>query len=322
MSVESTIQGMFDRIAKIRQDMGVVASGGTDFWSRADAAADETFENRVKGTDATDADAALLAQSVWGNSKLSKLIKNIRDYCRLDLGLASPYLTTYIQSKGWRVPYETGQAIVEALGSSSRLPAQWVFPKGTKPADTTDPTNSGMHQFCTFTGTSTDPISTVVDGALSSYVKGAAILAINTTAGVTTTGLVIRVTLQDGTTKDISYDHTQAVQYTQGIVGVGAVGIGGAIEAQPDVLVKNAVTQFKAGEWILLAKNDFSLTETVQIDSIDTLTLTMKTNLVHTWAEDDLVIPLFTNAEWGDSGTISEGDIIKLYAMPDRIIAL
>ena len=49
MSVETTIKGIFDKVAADRQGCTNRASAGTGYWDTGlDAAGDETFENRVK----------------------------------------------------------------------------------------------------------------------------------------------------------------------------------------------------------------------------------------------------------------------------------
>jgi hypothetical protein len=111
------------------------------------------------------------------------------------------------------------------------------------------------------------------------------------------------------------------VQHTQGFVGEGAIGVGGAAAGQKDVLVKTAVAQFAAAEWVMLIKSDYSVAEIAQIDSITDLTLTMESNLINSWLEDDLILPWFTNVAWSE-GTVSADDVLRFYAFPDRIIAL
>ncbi len=321
MSVETTIQSILDRVAKVRQGIQAVPTGN-DFWTKIDGAGDETFENRVKGSDITTVDSTLAAASIWSNTYLKKLYTLISDYFRLDLDLSAPYWTTYIASVGWRVPYEAAEALAEALGTSLRLSSQYVFPKGTRVADEADPTSAGMHEFMRLTGTAGNPTELAVDGLISAYIKGSPILAINTTADITCTGLELTCTKQNrSSTVDVAYDHDQATQHTQGFVGEAAIGVGVAASGQKDVLIKTAVTQFAAGEWVLLIKSDYSVAEVAQIDSIDTLTLTMESNLINSWLENDLVLPMFTNCIWKE-GTVSESDVLRFYAFPDRIIAL
>jgi hypothetical protein len=323
MSVSTTWQGLVDRIAKNIQSSQELFAGGTDSWTRTDAAGDETFENRYKGINRTACDSLLIStiSALWSNAVLKKDFVDFADYCHLDLALASPYIRNYMVLVGWRMPYEAAEALAAAQGSAARLLSQHVFPKGTLVADEADPASAGMHEFMRLTGTAGASTELVVDGVLPTTIKGAAILAVNTTAGITATDVVLECTLQDRlTTIDVSYDHDQATIYTQGIVGVGAVGVGGAAAAQKDVLVKTAISQFTDGEWVLLMKADRSVAEVAQINSSDTLTLTMESNLINSWLEDDLILPLFIDVAL-KSGSISDADVLRFYALPDRIIA-
>lgn len=316
MSVEAAIQGQFDRIAKGRQTQKAAYATGNDFWTKVDAAADETYENRIKGTTITALDTALANGTFWSVAALKAWFTLHSSYFQNDLNLASPYFTSYLASKGWRVPYEAAEAYYEAMGS--RLPAQWVFPKGTLVADESDPSASGMHKFFTWADASTIETVTVVDGALSNCY--APVMITSDTASPGGASHSITATLQDATTKDITYT-PDATQYGQIILGQAAIGVGGAAAAQKDVLIKTAVTQFKAGEYVLLATAELDAFEVAQIDSIDTLTLTMESDLIATYDEDDLVIPLFTNAVY-KAGTLDTDKSLTVWARPDRIIAL
>ncbi len=320
MSVESAIKLQVDRMAKGRQTAQAAFATGDDFWTKVDAAGDETYENRVKGSDITALDAALAASAVWSTTALAKWFALHQAYLQTDLGLSSPYLASYLLTKGWRVPFEAAESLAEALGSANRLAAQWVFPKGTRVATLSDPSSAGMHHFGYWTGTGATDTWTSVDGALSAYVKGAVVMLVSREATPGGTSPVALATLQDATTKQIAFTPS-ASQYGQVLLGAGAVGVGGAASGQKDVLVKTSVAQFKAAEWLMLSKADYSVQEVVQIDSLVTLTLTMKTNLINSWLENDLVLPMFTNAA-RYSGSITSGKHIDAYAFPDRIIAL
>jgi hypothetical protein len=319
MSVETTIRGIFDRVAADRQAIATAANAGTGYWARVDAAGDETFENRVKGSDMTNADTTLTTAAFWGNNYLKKIFTLISDYARLDLALANPYVTNYVASKGWRVPYEASLAIVESLGSGLRLPAERVFPKGTLVANEADPANSGMHKFGRITGTAGASTYASVDGALSSYVKGAAILAVNEEATPGLTNLVVTATNQAGAAKDLTVTLGDTA-FTQEVLGQQLIGAAGAAAGQKVVPVP-ATGAFTANDWVLIVKSDLSVTEVAQVASIQANTsLTVATNLINSFTENDLVWPLFTNVTL-KSGTAGNGKHISLYARPDRTIA-
>ena len=314
MAVAAQIKAQLDRMAYGRQTMKAAFATGDDFWTKVDAAADETYENRVKGSDITALDTALANMSVFGTSALAKWFTLHNDYFNADLSLASPYIASYLATVGWRVPYEAAECLVDALGSSNRLSAWRVFPKGIRPADEGDPTSSGMHKF----GQWTEVTYAVTDGALvNSY---APVLFIPLDATVNPSSPIATATLQDATTKDIAFSPS-ATQYAQGILGSQAIGAAGAAAAQKDIPVA-ATAQFKAGEWVLIVKADYSVQEVAQIDSLVANTsLTMESNLINSFVENDLVLPMFTNVTRKSGGFDADKDV-AFYAFPDRIIAL
>jgi hypothetical protein len=321
-TVEAAIQGHLDRIAKICQGIQELCVQGTDSWTRSDAADDETYENRVKGSNRTAVDNLLQSAvaGIFSNATLKKEFSDLNDYFNQDLSLASPYFASYIASKGWRVPYNTAEALVAALGSASRLPAQYVFPKGTLVADAASPLSAGMHRFGRLTGTSSTPTYASDDGALPSTIKGAAILAVNEEGTPGLSNLVVTATNQAGAAKDLTVT-VGSTQYTQEVLGQQAIGAAGAAAGQKVVPIA-ATGAFAVSEWVLLVKADLSVMEVIQINTIQANTsLTMLTNLKNSFVENDLVWPLFTNVTY-KSGTVGDGKHISFYARPDRIIAL
>lgn len=318
MSVETQIQQIFDTTAAVRETIKSSLSGRTSWWSIIDAAADETYENRVKGSDITAADSAIDDMTVWSNNWLRRMFTLHNDYWNADLGLANPYLTSYLATVGWRIPYEAAEAYYEAI--NWRVPDQWIFPKGMWD-EGVDPSTLGLHHFGTLAGTAT---FTEVDGALPSTMdKGAVIVARSLAAspgGASTP--TCTVTLSDATTKDIAVTFN-ASEWGDVVVGEQAVGAGGAAAAQAVVPVA-ATAQFKAGEYVWIQDTvDTSLCELCQIDTVTLNTsLTMESNLLKTYpAATAYVRPMFTNVAW-KSGTITAGKSVGFYALPDREIAL
>ena len=312
MSAETAIQGQLDRIAAGRQSsLTNFAVGGGDFWTRVDAAANELYENRVKGSDITALDTALSAGSIWSVAALKKWFELHINYITYDLLLAYPQLDSFLASVGWRVPYEAAESHYDAMGY--RISSQYIFPKGIRTADESDPATDGMHEFGSWNSTT----FTSVDGALATAVKGAPVLIISDAGSITGT-LVALATLQDATTKQIAFTQ-DATEHGQVILGQAALGTGGASPASKTMAVKTSIAQFKAAEYVLLEKADKSKQEVIQIDSVGTLELTMETDPINTYLEDDLVLPMFTNVA-RQSGTA--GAAILFYARPDRVIAL
>jgi len=314
-SAAIAVQGELDRIAKIRQAMQGVISGD-NFWTRVDAAGDETYENCIKGIDMTALDAAIATAGVWSTAELRKWFTLHNQYFQAKLLLASPYLASYLATIGWRIPYEAGEAYHEAL--ISRVAAQYVFPKGTRPADESDPATSGMHKFQTWVDSGGTEVKTAVDGVLENCYAVA--VAISQTASPGGSGHTVTITLSDGTTKNVTFT-PDATQYGHILIGSQAVGGAGAAAGQKVVPVA-ATAQFKAATYALLLKADLSVAELILIDSIVTNTsVTATANLINSFAENDLVIPLVSNCVW-QAGTLSNDKTVDFYAWPDRIIAL
>lgn len=315
MSAESAIKACFDRLAKGREAESAVWTGN-DFWTKIDAAADETFENRVKGSDITALDTLNEAGASWGSTGRRKFFELLNSYFNNDLALATPYLTSYLATVGWRVPYGVAEAMHEA--TNVRLAAQYVFGKGTRPADEANPATSGMHKFSQWIDTGGGETHPVADGALVNCLSPA--VAISQTATPSGSAHAATITLSDATTKNVTFT-PDATQYGHILIGQQAIGAAAAAAGQKVIPVA-ATGQFKAATYVLVVKADFSVQELVLIDSLVANTsLTATANLINSWAENDLVLPLCSNCIW-QAGTISNDKTIDFYAWPDRIIAL
>lgn len=316
MSVETTIRGIFDRLAKVRQNSLSIASGGSDFWARVDASGDEPFENRVKGQAMTDVDTDLATGLKLTTPTLRPLVTLIESYLSLDLGYTgTPKLKAYLDAVGgWRVPYEAANCIWDALGSA--LATYQVGGKGTLVADGSDPSNAGMHHFGDLTAPST---FVAVDGALNPVatgIVGVPVMAVNLSASQTA-GATFTCTQQSGTTITLTVSYSSAAQYTQEVLGEQAVSSTAA--SGQKVVSVSATTQFKVGEYVLIYESD-ALQQVAQVASIQPGTsLTMQVNLRNSFTTAAKVWPLFTNVAYASGGTGTGG--ISLYGRPDRVIA-
>lgn len=320
MSVATTILGQIDRMAKIRQASQANSSTGTNFWTRVDAAGDMAYENRVKGSNMTALDATLAAGSVWSTAKLKAWFDDHNLYFSNDLALTgTPLLAMYLDTLGGiRIPFEAAECFAEAM--NTRIASQYVFPKGTRVANLSDPAASGKHKFGRITGSTGAPTYVSADGALSSYVKGAGIEIVNVDATPAPNSLVMTCTQQLGTTKDITVSLSATTQYAQTILGSQAIGAAGATTGQK-VIPMTATAQFTAGEYVSIWKSD-SVQEIGLIASVQANTsITVTTNLVNSYATADLVIPLFTQVAF-KSGTLGDTKKLDFYAYCDRVIAL
>lgn len=322
MSVQIATLGCYDRIAKLRELTAAAVAGGTDFWTKTDAAGDETFENRVNNSTVTAVDDAIAAG--LSGDMFKPLLDLFRTYARTDLSLASPYLSSYLASIGQRVPYQCAEAITDAYGASGTLDPKYVFPKGTLVATAGDQAAAGLHEYIEIQGEA--GASTVVphDGALSSKVFAAPIMLVNQNSTCSiATPLVLRCTRADATTVDITLAALAAsTQWAKTYVGQQLVGGAGAAAGQ-NVIPVAATAQFKAGEMVLIRQAADATVQEVGIVAslVANTSITVTTNLVNTYAENDLVFPMYTNIAL-QSGTMTQDKDVKIYALPDRVIAL
>lgn len=314
MSVATQIRKALDRIARGRQVSQSVWSSGDDFWTLADDAQNEAYENTIKGSELTQMDSALSLGAYWNSPGLAKWFDLHNQYFRKELGLANPLLANYLKSVGWRAPYEAAQSYMDATGV--RLSPQLVFAKGTTPSPGEDPSDSGMHQFGSFTATGD---WTLADGALSTdEIAFAPIVAINTGAGQTAGG-TFRCIMQDATSyKDIALSLSGVAQYSQTILG--SEDLTSSAASGTDAVSVSTTGQFDEGEYVLVYESD-SLQELAQVESISTdSSITFTDNLVNSYTTSASVVPLFTAVEYESGG--SGSGTIDFYAMPDRQIAL
>jgi len=317
MSVTTQIRAGCDRIAKGVQNSLANYSTGTDFWDLADAAADEAYENRIKGTSLTAMDAALAAGSVFSTSALQQWFVLHYQYFLSDLALANSW-TSYLAIAGFRMPYYAAEALVQAMGEGARLAAQLVFPKGTRADSGSATGGDGLHKFGRLTGTSTTPTWAATDGALVNCLGG--ILAVTQDATPGASNLKILCTLADGlTTKEVALTPAAAAN-GQAIVGQQAItGVAGA------VLSCAATAQFTVGDYVLLyegAEGSGSIREVGQVKTITANTsIELQAAPVNTITTSGTIIPLFAGAAYG-SGSLGDTKRVDLFGLPDRIIAL
>lgn len=334
MAVALQVRKMFDRAARLKQARSETSTGGTDFWALVDAAGDEPFENRLKGTSLTQADAALETDDVWDQVTVREIFILLQTYLQYDLALASPPLDTWLAKvAGFRVPHEAAEIWARVFGATSRPLARNVFPKGTLPADEEDAASAGMHHFGTLTGTLGASTYAAVDGPLNiAKVVAAPVLCVSRelTPGADPT---MKVVLGDETTtKNISVAASAAAN-GQAIVGRQAItSVTPAAGETGPIIGVAATAQFTAGDYVLLYENadgDSSQRELAKVKSIAANTSlelqfdeTGKTDLVNTFTTSGLVLPMFTDVSAFVSTNISNGKHLDFYALPDRIIAL
>ncbi len=324
MAVPLQVRKHCDNIAKTIQALQEAVSSRGRLWTIADAAQDETYENRVNVTALSSADDSIeSASAIFSDTTVKKAITLLQDYANQDLGLSTPYLDNYLALYGgFRVPYEFAEAYYAA--TNARLLARNVFAKGTLVADEADPSNAGMHRFGTLTGTAGTSTYASDEGALTtSRVAASPIVCISrdaTPGGPPT----MRCTLEDATTKDIAVTPS-ATQYGQVIVGQQAI-----TSVDGLTLGCSATAQFKVGQHVLIYENADGDTSIREVAKVKTVTLNTsievefdeatKTGFVNTITTSGYILPMFTNIAFV-SGNINNATHLDFYALPDRIIA-
>jgi hypothetical protein len=228
------------------------------------------------------------------------------------------------QLRGTRVPYDFAELYYNYYGT--RLDPQNVFPKGIWNADLSDNTTAKLHQFGLLTISDASVAYAAVDGALL-YSYAPVILVSN--AGITGnyTGTVA-ATNQAGATKTVTLTALVTLDTADSQHILGACAISTTSAAAQKVVTCSGVqasAAFTAGEWVLLADTTNSIMELAQVDSIATNSLTMKTNLLHTFTQTDQVFawPLYTNVTaFGASTSGEAAEYVQVYARPDRAIVI
>ena len=329
MSADSALLGIFDRFAMIRKLARDAWTGGTDFWSRVDAAEDEVFENIVKGQVVTDLDAMFSAADFGNQPKIGAVLNLIEAYFRnpVDgaapgLGLSNDPWNTYLANKAVGVPWDFAELYYNKTGM--RLDSQHVWAKGVYSTTIGDNSTSCLHNFGNMVRGASTWAYTAADGALPTSVIGAP-LVITSDLGAGLTAMTVTVLLQDRvTTKTIALTGLTMTADTQVVVGAEALAENAA--AAQNVVEVAATGQFLAGEWVAIVDDDTGFEEICQIDTVTANDkLTMKSNLVNAWttAKHAKVLPLFAN--WTAISALtggSEGDAVQGYALPLRTIAL
>lgn len=327
-TADAALRGIFDRFAKLRQAAQGAWTGGTDFWTRVDAAADETLENIIKGQTVTNLDTTIETCAIGSQADIGSVLALVSTYLSNPpsgqspgLGYSSAPLSSYLDARRFRVPYEFARLWADKYGSSAIDP-QFVFPKGTWAADIGDNATAGLHDWGEHTRGASNWTFAAGDGLLPSTVQGAAVMLVSD-EGVTgnITSGTVTVVLQDRTTpKTVSLPSPQTFAAdAQVVLGQQAI-TSGAAAAQADVAVA-ATAQFTEGDWVVIVED--AVTEVAQVKTVTTNTkLTMEDNLVNSFTTSGVVIPLFTNVTAMAATGGNSGEKIQLYALPDRAIAL
>ncbi len=317
-AVETCIQGITDRLAYQKAACRAVAVGGTGFWTRTDAAADETFENRCNNANATAADSAITAFNIGHLTGIRGLLTDLQTYCVTDLGLTG--LDAYLTAKRWRVDAKFAELWVE--GQKAALSVANIA--GDADAGAAAPGT------CLGTLIRGGSISDAAD--IATAYSASPILGRVTALGSSDWTVTATLKLQDATTKNVAA--TVLGTGNGGAVGnvyvFGAQALSGGAASGQKVIPVAATAQFKAAQQVLVtqwsgaAPDEVWLEQEIAtIDSIATNTsLTVLSNLLHTYTTDAFVYPLYrgVTAASGSGGTAGDG--IAFYPAPDRRLKL
>ena len=192
-----------------------------------------------------------------------------------------------------------------------------------------------MHKFGSWTASgATAGAWTAADGSLGEVitrrVRGSVIVAINTTAGTSTSGsnYTLKCYKQvPGETPETVFI-TPAVatfngvaRYTQVIVGKQAITLVGTPGATTTDLTVAVSSQFTIGDYVLLVNSDNSIQEVTLVTAKPSGKITVN-NTVNTIADTWFAIPMFRNAEIVSCASSAASQVIELFAYPDRAITL
>lgn len=121
--VELQVMKQLDRLAEIKSQFKGVFNDSETMWALVDGAADETYENRVKGSDISAIDAATKGGNI--GTHLRQYFSLHDQYATRDLLLSGGFLAMLL-AWGWPVHEYLGDAYYEAM--SRRMTAGLVFP--------------------------------------------------------------------------------------------------------------------------------------------------------------------------------------------------
>lgn len=317
-AVETTLMGLFDRWAYQKSACRAAAVGGSDTWTRVDAAADETFENRVKGSDLTALDNAIETMKLGQLTDLRAVLGDIQTYCVTDLALSG--LDAYLTAKRWRVDAKFAALWTEAARSALSA------------ANIGGDADAGSSAPGTLLGTLVRGGSIASAADISTSYSPSPIMGRVTAIDSSDWTVTATLKLADATTKSVA----QLVLGTgnSGAVGdtyvFGAQALSGGAASGQNVLPVAATAQFKAAQQVLVTQWSGSAPDEVwleqEIATIDSIaentSITVLSNLLHTYTTDAFVYPLYrgVTAASGTGGTAGDG--IAFYPAPDRRLKL
>lgn len=319
-TVDLTILGVFDKLEYDSKAAAKATNGGTTFWARYDAAGDETFENYMKGFDATGLDTDMATMPFGNFTYVKRNLNNLKSYISAVPGQAS--IDAWLTAKGLRLNYRSA-LMCAANGMALSL------------ANIAGDADGGANAPATALGSLVRGGSLTAGTDLDLTAASASPALVRVTALGTsdwTLSLTMKVAASTNTTKVIPQVVTGTG--TTGAVGdtyvIGAQAIGGVTAAGQKVITCAATAQYAVGQKVLLVEWSGSAPDEVWasqewgvIASIQSNTsITVATNLIHAYTGSGFIYPCFygVSAASGTGGT--SGDGASFYVAPERRLKL
>ena len=324
------ILGMADRWAYQKGLAAFAGIGGTDNWTRVDDAADEVFENRVKGQQVTDLDTAIEVMPFGDFNEFGPVLSALGQYGNTDLGLGG--FNGYLTTRRFRLPLRAAQiwqekysaGILSAANIGSLADAGATCP-GLQLGDMLG-NGSGTGSF-----TAGTDMSQTTNGP-------SPILARVTVKGVNDWAMTVTAKHATGitpTTEEIIL--TVAASAPVGTTYIVGETLQDENNASGQKVVKVATTdQFAAGQKVLLSQWTGDAPDRVwvaqEIGTVATISagvsITLVNELLHAYTTAGgraFVYPLYIGVagvddDTGDDGT--NGDRVYFYPAPDRALKL
>lgn len=343
MPVEPEFMKQADNLAAYKSSLLSAVSGRASLWSMVDAAADQVYEDRVKGASITTVDGRLDTAEV--GDKVREWFTLHRDYFNIDSGLTAGSPPTAISSVdgafssyGWRTSDYFNDLHEENLGST--LSAENVWPKdnfslGVVSATGsgavtlhTDGTSSTAHTNGTLNAGAINLTRTSLGGVIVGVVRNGDIGGANWT--VTLTGLS-----QPGATGTLSVAFPQIGSGTTpgNSVTLGVATITNAVDSAGSGLGPHTVGSgegdaFLTGGWALLSSDEKTpnAQELVQIDVATSNSVTFvaapTTGRFDGTADTVTLTPLYS-AFTGATATLgTSGDDLEISFGNDRTLSI
>ena len=297
MSVEVQIRKQIDHIGAYKEAIVAAIDGRDDLWDIVDAADNQGYENRVKGTNITALNDRL--NTVDFGTQFSDWFRMHNEYFSADAGIDDvTNLTEAVDYYRWRVPQYFNDIMRGAVGSG--MPVAQVFPRTDLVLGTWE--SSGLN-----TGTFTDGDSLEEDYASEGILETEVTTEIGSGDNLDINITCVR---EDDTTVVIAHTVTASASVgTRGKIGGQAI-TGNLTGGSSTSATMAATAQFKAGTRAILVEG--TTTEIVTVDSISTnVSVTFEEAVRNSFTTSARLYPLFKGITQiaATGGTSGDGSV-------------